>query len=290
MKNRVSNLQIHNPATLGALLSLYNKFPEGLLYAGGTGILWSPDNPIEELTGEIISLDGVPELRHISRTESYLEIGACVPLNRILGIGRHVLAPSLYQALSEIGTPVTRNMATLGGNLARKDFWMDLVPVLLLLDVRLEIRRQGNSIWLPVLKFLERAPLFNPGELITRFRFPLEEWNVQYYSRYSGADYETGNDLTFCGLARVQKGYIQRFRLALGANRNLIIRNREMENAVEGKKLPLNARDIQPLRELMNQTLANVQPPLSSIQKKLASRTILWFMLRHLDNFWDETV
>ena len=278
---------VHTPKNLNTLLALYQKLPEAQLYAGGTGILWNQNLPEPELAPEVISLDGVAELKNISRTESYLEIGAAVPLNRILGIGRHVLASSFYTALTQVGNPVVRNFATLGGNLARKDFWMDLIPPLLLLDVRLELRRQGNSEWIPMVKFLERSPLFHEGELITRIRIPLEEWNIQHYRRFRPEEFGEGNDLTFCVLANVQKGYINRFRLALGAHRNLIIRNREMENAVEGKKLPLNSRDIVPLQELLQQTLENVQPALSPLQKTLITRSILWFLLRHMENSGD---
>ncbi|MBI9102121.1 MAG: FAD binding domain-containing protein [Spirochaetales bacterium] len=279
-------LHIYTPESLNSLITLYHKFPQALLYAGGTEIMRNLGT--RELSGEIISLEGVPELDHISRTESYLEIGSCVSLNRLLGIGRHVLTPALNQAISSIGTTVTRNFATLGGNLSMRERWMYLIPVMLLLDVRVEIRRQGNTSWLSMVKYLEKAPHLACDELITRFRIPLETWNIQEYRRFSSVDFGKSNNLTFCGIANVQKGYIQRFRLALGAHGSLIIRNREVENTLEGKKLPLNSRDIQPMKELLDQTLANVKPPLTSIQKKLASRSVLWFITRKLDEGIEE--
>ena len=165
---------------------------------------------------------------------------------------------------------------------------MYLVPVFLLLDVRVEIRKQGGSSWFSMIKLLEKNPFLGPGEIISRFRIPLENWEVQEYRRFYESDYGKDNILTFCGLASIQKGYIQRFRTAFGAPGSLIIRNREVENAVEGKKLPLNSRDIQPVRELLDQTLENIKPTLTTTQKKLASRSFLWFLLRKLEKNIEE--
>ena len=61
-----------------------------------------------------------------------------------------------------------------------------------------------------------------------------------------------------------------------------------MDVTVEGKKLPLNNRDILPLRELLDQTLENVQPLLTPVQKHLITRMILWFLLREMDNRFED--
>ena len=84
---------LHTPDSLGGMLSIYSKFPEATLYAGGTDIMRKlKGTPI---SGRIINLEKIQELKHISRTESYLEIGSGVSLNRLLEIGKHI---PLHQA------------------------------------------------------------------------------------------------------------------------------------------------------------------------------------------------
>lgn len=282
MKAKLKVPKIHSPRSLGELVNLYKKMPDSLLYAGGTGILWNQRYRTLNLPSRVLSLGEVSELNFISRTESYLEIGSTAPLNRILGIGRHVIAPALYEGIEGIATPVIRNQATFGGNLAQRESWMDLMPVLLLLEVRLEVIRQGGSIWLPMGKFLERDPLFGEGELIARLRIPFEEWNVQFFRKFEGPQYGWENRLSMAALAQVQKGFVSRWRFALGVHSGRIIRSREMETLVEGKKLPLSDRDLAPLEDLIKSIIDQVQPPMTTIQKALVHRGILWFLQRRL--------
>ena len=283
MEPKVKAPRIYTPTTLTELLGLYKKRPDSLLYAGGTGILWNQRRRTLDLPRQILSLEGVAELNFISRTESYLEIGPTAPLNRILGMGRHVIAPALYEAIEGIATPIIRNQATLGGNLAHRESWMELAPVLLLLDVRLEIRRQGGSLWLPMGKFLEKKPLFDEGELIARLRIPLTEWNTQFFKKFGAGQYGRENRLSVAALAQVEKGFVSRVRFAWGVHARGIIRNREMETAVEGKKLPLSDRDLAPLKDLMETAINQFHPPMTTVQKELARRSVLWFLKRRLE-------
>jgi CO/xanthine dehydrogenase FAD-binding subunit len=289
----LSLIRVYHPKNLTALLILYQKNPQALICGGGTDLFRRRDwffgkEMAPGAYREVISLGQIQELNHISRTESYIEVGAAVPISQILGIGRHILAPAFFTALNQLGTVAIRNMASLGGNLAQPERWLSLVPVFLLLDVRLELRRQNAGEWVPISKFLERHPLFRPGELLTRIRIPLEEWNVQHFRIYKTHVFGPGNELSWCALAQVEKGYLERFRMAVGAPDNLIIRNREMENTIAGKKLPINLRELEPLKEQLQQTLENVQPRLSPIQQQLMTRTTYWFLLRYLADLWED--
>jgi len=280
MEKKLKAPHIYTPKNMTGLLGLYRKMPQSLLYGGGTGILWNQHRREIDLSGTIISLREVPELNFISRTESYLEIGAMAPLNRILGIGPHVVAPALHQALEQIGNAVSRNFATLGGNLARRESWGDLLPILLVLEVRVELRRQGTAVWIPLARLTERTPLFMEGELITRIRIPLEEWNCQLYQKFGARQYGMENRMALAALGKVQKGEIARFRFALGLGSGVIIRNRELENSVEGKKLPLPDRELLILDELLDQSLEKIHPPLTAVQKQLYRRSLHWFLQR----------
>ena len=74
-----------------------------------------------------------------------MEIGAAVPISRLLRTGRHVMPKALFTAPINIGGPALRNQATLGGNLCSPEHRLSTYPVLLLLDVRLELRNPAAA-------------------------------------------------------------------------------------------------------------------------------------------------
>ena len=144
MTRNIRSPLVYYPKTINELLNLYKSMPESTLYAGGTGILYGQNSKYPDFPGGIIFLSRIEELSAIRRSEGYLEIGACAKLNRILGIGEHVLKPALYNALKSIGTCEIRNLATIGGNLCSRSRRKTLYPLLTLLDTRLELRKQGG--------------------------------------------------------------------------------------------------------------------------------------------------
>jgi xanthine dehydrogenase small subunit len=81
----------------------------------------------------LISLDGIPELREFRDTPDMIEIGAGLTLTEIGE--RWTGAPDLFRDwLRLFASPLIRNRATLGGNLATASPIGDAAPMLLALD------------------------------------------------------------------------------------------------------------------------------------------------------------
>ena len=89
------------------------------LIAGGTDLLLDLQQGRHAAVDTLVDITSVPELNCLEIRESYLFIGAAVPLNRIVA-NQFVLqhAQALVEACNLIGGLQVRNSATLGGNVA----------------------------------------------------------------------------------------------------------------------------------------------------------------------------
>ncbi|MDR2133841.1 MAG: FAD binding domain-containing protein, partial [Treponema sp.] len=82
--------QVFFPTGFQELFTAWNRFPGAEPFAGGTGFIRGQGRPVLILPAVILSLDKLEELHRITRTERYLEIGAMVPLNRVIRLGKIV--------------------------------------------------------------------------------------------------------------------------------------------------------------------------------------------------------
>lgn len=278
MPKKYSQAHIYSPESIVDLLALYHSVPDSLLYAGGTYILKDQTEKELRLPESVISLQNVAELSRISRTERYMEIGATVPLNRILSIGKNVLPPLLFSALSGIGNYPVRNLATLGGNICIRERRMTTFPVLCLLDAQIELKKTMHNRWMPVSRFADSEGNLNleTSELLTRIRVPFEEWNFSALKRSGVRSADERDALDFCVIAHVQKGDIQDFRFAINTMSTKIIRNREIENLVIGRKSPLGEKEFESLLETFEKQVLVKETGLNSFQRARAKAIFGW--------------
>jgi CO/xanthine dehydrogenase FAD-binding subunit len=253
MAEKHSTIQAYVPTQLQTLLSLFQKNPNASLLAGGTYHL--------PFSGNVIYLKKIDEMIRITRTERFLDIGAAASINSILSITKRVLPGPLSEVLMNIGTPAIRNMATLGGHLCIAARRMDAVPMLMLMDVRLELRTIKNTRWINLTRFYsdEGKPALQPGEILCRIRIPLEEWNAHTYKRMGAYPAEGGNLLSFYGLARIQRMVLSECRTALSFGGTDILRNREIEAQLSGRKLPLSDKGITPPLQTFRESLEELK-------------------------------
>lgn len=280
MTDRRSSALIYRPQNLQQLLQNYKKYNKATLFAGGTFLTLGQTQGDLSFANELMYLGDIPELNKISRTERFLDIGACASLNQILEIGRHLLPKSLYLCLKQIGTLTLRNRATLGGNICVKQQRMDSYPVLQLMDVRLELRKIGASRWVQLNRFFDddNRCILEPGEIVSRIRIPLEQWDIQVYRKIGSRTLNPRNSLIFCGLAKLQKGMVQDFRVGFGGMKTVIIRMKTLEAEVIGKKLPLQFKNIENVEASLQKRIEQAGPQITVFQKNRIFKLIRWFI------------
>lgn len=268
---------VYFPETLGELLQIYRREPDSLVYGGGTFILSQRVGRFVDLPPSVISLQEVEELRRVSRSERYVELGAMVPIRQIIRLGDNNVPRALHEALRHIGPPAVTGLATLGGNLSVPGRIMTAVPVLTLLDSRVELRRQGGSRWLPVGR-LHRADGsldMQPFEILTRVRVPLYPWTSQVFRRFGNELAPDSSPLTFCGLARANNRILEELRLIGSAGQPPMLRNKSMEAELVGRRLPLTERDVRGAVESAGPS----DEELSPIQRDRFRRLLQRFLL-----------
>lgn len=265
------------PDTLGELLGLRRRSPDALLYAGGTYLLSHRSGRFLDLPSEVISIQDVEELQRVSRTERVIEFGAGVTVDQALRLGERHIPRALYTALSTIGPPAVRGLATLGGNLAVPARLMTLVPILSLLDARMELRRSGGSRWIPVSRFhLSDGTMdLRTGEIVTRVRIPRQQWSTQMFRRFGNELSPESDPLTVCGLARISNGIVEEIRLNGTASGRVLLRSRTMEAELVGRRIPLSLRDVNTARD----EFGELPSALTTLQRDRFSRLLAWFLL-----------
>jgi len=235
--------EIHNPKDLSEALEAIARHPGALLYAGGTDILRRQADRGLSLPEVVICIQGLPELRRTGLTEQFLEVGACVRLVEMLELGESALRALLARAIEGIATPAIRNLATLGGNIACRDRFMDAWPALACLDAIVELRDGSGSTWMNVNRLVgpDGSPAFPEGGIATRIRVPIERWDVTVLRKVGNRDYPGPDTAVFALAARAEKGILSEFRLAFAGERAL--RLRDIESRLIGRTLPLSGRE-----------------------------------------------
>lgn len=279
-RKRISRSNIYAPTNLAELLSLYSKLPSSLIYNGGTHILREQPRKYIVLPANVINVHRVSELGKISRTERHLDIGAAVPIARILEVGSNVIPPVLQSALASIGTPAVRNRATLGGNLCIPDRRMSTFAVYLLLDMQVELRKTGSTRWIPLNRFAapDRKIDLQRGEVLTRVRIPFGTWDFQVFKKIDRELQDPRNFLSFCGLARIQRDVITDLRFACAASGTTIVRSREIENELVGRRVPVASRELATIREILDSLLGGLGERLSGFQRGRVHSIFAWFL------------
>lgn len=252
--------QVFSPATLPELFQAWAGYPDSTLYAGGTNLVGGQGGRNFRLPRNIISLSGIEELRRVSRTERYLEIGAAATLSDILALGK-IVPEVLREALSRIATPQVRNLATIGGNICCAARRLDSAAPLAVLDARFELRTAAASRWVSAGRFAPDpgAPLLGKGELLTRIRVPLETWNYSLYRRIGSVGLPTEDTAAFAFIARAEKDILSDVRVAMAGVE--LVRDRSIENAIAGKGLPLSRKEASSFCERWRDRLNALDAP-----------------------------
>jgi CO/xanthine dehydrogenase FAD-binding subunit len=252
--------QVFFPKTLGELFAFWIRFPNAVPFAGGTGIIYGQGRRGLTLPSNIIALDRVDELRHITRTERYLEIGAMVRLSDILKLGK-VLPQILREALSRIANPQIRNIATIGGNICYPGWKLDTTCALVTLDAQYELRTGTSSRWISATRFSSSSEekILNKQELFTRLRIPLEHWDYTVYRKFAANQFGSAYSGSTAFVARIQKNILSEVRLVFSGE--TMLRDKNSEAILAGKLLPLDRREGKAFIELWEKYIAAVPFP-----------------------------
>lgn len=160
------------PDTIEACLEMLRAVPGATIVAGATD-LGVESNLAARRWPHLISVDAIEELRRFSDTPERVTIGAALPLNAIAERWRG--APDVFREwLALFASPLIRNRATMGGNLATASPIGDAAPMLLALDATVHVAGASGRRSIPLSSFFTgyRKTALNVGEVIAAVEIP----------------------------------------------------------------------------------------------------------------------
>ena len=138
----------------------------------------------------LVNIRKVDELREITVTSEFVEIGAAVTYSELLAhpVIRQEF-PLLSQSASWTGSLANQNRGTLGGNIANASPAADSSPVLLVYDAELKLASAANGhryVAYTQFHLVYKQLSLRGGELIAAIRLPRQTKSMVQYGRKVG--------------------------------------------------------------------------------------------------------
>jgi len=246
--------------------------------AGGTNII--PYMRVETMSPELlIDLNGLEDLKYIREENGTITIGALTTISDI--VASEVIrnkSQILHSAANNLGSPLIRNRATIGGNLADASPAADMAPPLLALEASIHTKRgevEGREI--PLDKFFvgPNKTVLAEDELITQIRFPIPKDSARgIFIKLGLRNSMTISVVSIAVIIDMDGQVCQKARVALGAVAPTIIRAFNVESKLEGGKI--NENIIQECADIVKEEISPISDIRASAEyRRLASSVML---------------
>jgi xanthine dehydrogenase small subunit len=242
------------PATLDACVAELASNPQARLIAGATDLAVESNLRAAEFP-HLVSLEALAELKFFRDTDECCEIGAGLSLNEIGE--RWTGAPPVFaEWLSLFASPLIRNRATLGGNLATASPIGDAAPLLLALDAEVRIAGTNGERSLPLSEFFTgyRMTALRPAELLVSVRIPRPYPSFARFYKIAKRKLDDISTVAGClAITFGSNGIVRKARFAYGGVSRTPVRVEQAEQAVEGRRWNLTAarRAADPVARLL---------------------------------------
>jgi putative selenate reductase FAD-binding subunit len=238
--------EFFKPQTIAETVKLKEKFKDGAVFiAGGTDVNCRDSNY------EIEKVIGIEQLKlnKISMTDQALSIDAGVTIQELIDSPK--ISHQLTIAAGHFVNRNIRNIATIGGNIAANNSTSNLIPILIALDA--ELKLAGSEPSVSVFDYITREM----SRLIESIRISSENLTKKYGIRKFS---RTANDISIITAAitfSIQNEIVSNVRVAVGGVGKHVVRLTELENKLEGNKLPARTeiedtvkKTVSPLKDI----------------------------------------
>ncbi len=212
------------------------------LIAGGT-------NVIPDLRGKTIQPDALIDLSHLKSLSYIKEGNKSIRLGALTTIAQMAsskviknYAPILSEAAQQLGNPLVRNRATIGGNLSDASPAADTAPPLLALDARIITENAtNNKKAIPIDQFFKgpNQTVLKRDEMIKEIIVP--KWTSPHIkTAYIKLGLRNSMSISVISMALwidVEEMFCKQIRIGLGAVAPTPIRALKTEEMVTGKEI-----------------------------------------------------
>ncbi|WHH60482.1 xanthine dehydrogenase family protein subunit M [Petroclostridium sp. X23] len=209
------------------------------LIAGGTDLLVQIRSKLVK-PDAVISIKDIPELTEIKETAHDITVGAAVSFSEIIGSSViHDNFPVLQDASGYIGSPIIRNLATIGGNVQTASPAADGLAALYSLDAQVVLVSPRGERLLKIEDFVigPKKTARAKDELIKAFRIPKIKWDMEKFFKVGKRNALAISIVNGVVRAAFEDGRkIKEARVVLGAVAPTPLRLRQAENFLQGKE------------------------------------------------------
>jgi xanthine dehydrogenase molybdopterin binding subunit/xanthine dehydrogenase small subunit len=233
------------PASLADLLRLKREHPDAILVGGATelGVLVNKRNARYP---QLISTEGVAELREIKATAEAWHLGAAATLTAIEeALGGEL--PSFGKMLRVFASRQIRSRATLGGNLATASPIGDSAPVLLSLDASVVLASGAGERTVALADFFTayRKTVLRPDEVIKTVIVPRAGGRrVEFFKVSKRREMDISTVAAAFCIGTDAGGVVNHARIAFGGVAPTPARALRAEQALLGRTITEAHRDV----------------------------------------------
>jgi len=280
---RIESHDVHfsRPEALEECLQLLAAYPDARLIAGATDLAVESNLRGRRFTS-LVSVEALAELRTFRETETEVELGAALTLSEIET--RWQSAPPVFaEWFALFASPLIRNRATLGGNLATASPIGDAAPLLLALDAQVRIAGIASQLIIPLASFFNgyRQTALAPGELIVSILLPKPfPQHVRFFKVAKRRMDDISTVAAGFSIDLDSTGRVQRARLAYGGVAPVPLRAFKAEEALLGH--PWEEPATHEAQQILERTLQPISDHRGSAAYRLALAQSL------LEKFWWE--
>ena len=220
---------------LTEVLLLLQQNPDAVLVAGSTD--WGVDvNLRGARTPLVIGIGHLEELRALTRGPAHLELGAALTLAE-LERNLDGSVPLLDAVFPQFASPLIRNAATVGGNLATGSPIGDLAPALLALEAAVVLHGPTGERLVPLEQYFTgyRRSVRRRDEVIRAVRIPLPLSEVTAFHKVAKRRFDDISSVAVGIALQVRDGVVQRARIGVGGIAATPVRATATESALEGR-------------------------------------------------------
>lgn len=267
---------VHSPRSISEYFSLVKQYPDALVWGGGTFIMSRPDYYPSQKVRDIITLDTIPELKHTSRSDRYLEVGSMVTLAQLLSTGSQVLPSILLDALVNTSSGAIRRNATLGGSLATEGIRTSMSCVLSVIDAWVEVKAPGtkgsgqSTRWIRISKLYDgEGNLVLPKKsLLCKVRFLIErpDNEFRFFYTYQSPISDPDNAVLIAVRTICTRNSLINANVCIVFPRSCFLFSEEIESLLLSSHFPITQDGRDEILAKVKSILKNTHQDVNSIQ------------------------
>jgi carbon-monoxide dehydrogenase medium subunit len=222
-------------------ISFLDAHPKTAVIAGGTDLVVNMKKKTVS-PEHVLSLSKINALGKIQEERGFIRIGACVTVSDIIDTPLFPKSMrALVQSAQNLGTPLIRNRATIGGNIMSARPAADLICSLLALEADVELLSHAGHRIIPLSELLKGPGITTarPGEILVSILIEMHPDRTG--SDYQGLGIRKTHEINLINVSAVltldADEIVQRARVAVGCVGPTHILSESAAKILEGRKI-----------------------------------------------------